>query len=61
VTLSSHNVSTERARELIKPSKDAESFLVLICKNWDVVDLIFFVGDVILGVSLGFFGLHLNY
>jgi len=33
--------ATDRARELFKPSKDAERFVVSIFKNWEVLDLSF--------------------
>jgi len=52
-----HNLPADRARELFKHSKDSEN-LVSTKKNWEVLDLNYFVGDVISGVGLGFFGLR---
>ena len=41
LTLSSHYMPTDRARELFKHSKDAGSLLVSILKNKEVLDLSF--------------------
>jgi len=48
-----HNSPTPWATELFKPSKHAE-VLVSIEKKLEVCDLCFYVGDVIIGVALGF-------
>jgi len=52
-----HKSPADWARELFKPSKVSESLLVST-KNWEILDFRFFVGDIILGVGLGFFGLR---
>jgi len=41
---------------MFKLSKHAENFIVSILKNLEVLDLSFFVGDVIIGGSMEFFG-----
>jgi len=43
----SHNSPADCARELLKSSKDAESLVVSILKNWKDLYLSVFVGDVI--------------
>ena len=42
------------AGELFKSSKDAESLVVSIEKDLEVLDLNFYVSDVVIGVNLGF-------
>jgi len=51
-----HNSPAAKAREMFKLSKHAENFIVSILKNLEVLDLSFFVGDVIIGGSMEFFG-----
>ena len=52
-----HNSPADWAREMFKPSKYPEIFWFRL-KTWEVLDMSFFVGDVILGIGLGFFGLR---
>jgi len=51
-----YNLPADWARELFKPTKDVASLLVCIEKNCKVLDLGFFVGDVIGGIGLDTFG-----
>ena len=46
MTLSSHNLPTDRAREMFKSSRDAESRLVSILKRLESFGFEIFVGDV---------------
>jgi len=50
-----HTSPGDCARELFKPSKDSESLLDLLFKNWEVLDFCSFVSDVIFGVDLRIF------
>jgi len=51
-----HNSLADGARELFKPSKDAESHVVSISKNWEALDLNVFESDVTIGVGLSILG-----
>ena len=54
--ISGHNSPAARAREPFKPSKDPESLLDTILKNWKVLDLVFFVDNFIIWVGFRIFG-----
>jgi len=54
-SLQLHNTPVDCARELFKPSKDSASLLVCNEKKLSF-GFSYFVGDVISGVGLGFFG-----
>ena len=45
-TMFGHNPPADWAGELFKRSEDGESLVISILKNWEVMDLIFFMGDV---------------
>jgi len=52
-----HNSPANWPGELFKHSTDAESLVVSFKKqNWKVLDIFYFVGDIIMGVSLCIFG-----
>jgi len=61
----SHNLPTDRARELFKPNEDMESLQVLLVKKWEVLGLNFFfnvkiiLDDIISGCEKSSSGIYM--